>query len=307
VYSCLWEDFYGDNDECFIPATLVVDATTVVCSLVAKVQQYAPCDTVLDIPNAAVDAYCTAITGWYDTCEMENVCDVGGFDALIDPLFIDFDHCYSNPVMDQQSISFWGKDKDDKVQQFNLIVKSPDSKYMPSTCDEFGKCQFSKDLRALRKKFLKAGKCEPTNDYYCLSEEYFGDTDRCFVPATVDFGDNGFHCSMVARVEQFDPCVKSAAAAAPSKSSGGVGFGDLALRTLFVLAVIGIIWFAYKRGMPILNKRRARMNMKSAEDDEDEVIMVARGGNVVYKDNPAEAEYSVPSGASQIRSNFGIS
>jgi hypothetical protein len=50
-------------------------------------------------------------------------------------LFIDFDHCYSNPDIDQQSISFWGKDKDDKDQEFHLIVKSPDSKYMPSTSD----------------------------------------------------------------------------------------------------------------------------------------------------------------------------
>eukprot|EP00545_Synedropsis_sp_CCMP1620_P000330 CAMPEP_0119008920 /NCGR_PEP_ID=MMETSP1176-20130426/4026_1 /TAXON_ID=265551 /ORGANISM="Synedropsis recta cf, Strain CCMP1620" /LENGTH=912 /DNA_ID=CAMNT_0006961339 /DNA_START=54 /DNA_END=2792 /DNA_ORIENTATION=- len=314
AYSCMSEDFYGDNEECFVPMTQLVGADGIICSMVARVQQFEPCDMVLDIPDAAVDSYCTAITGWYDTCVEEasdpedDVCDAGGFDGLMDPLFIDFDHCYSNPDLHGQSVSFFGQASDGLVHEFHFIAKEPNSKYAPESCDENGKCEFSKELKKLKKKFLKDGKCEPTDDYYCLSDEFYGDTDRCWVPATADFGgENGFHCSMLARVEQFDPCVRSIAYnESATKSDGKAGARDIILRTLFVIFIAGIVWCAYTRCMPILHKRHARlMAMKSPEDEEDEVVMVRRGGNV-YQDDP-----DLPSASAQFRSGisgtFGLS
>jgi hypothetical protein len=92
-----------------------------------KLQQFGPCDVVLDIPAPAYDAYCTAITGWYDQCvdpgptSDDDLCAAGNYMALDKPLFIDLNTCYENPELPAHSVSFFAKSKDGIVSEFHLI------------------------------------------------------------------------------------------------------------------------------------------------------------------------------------------
>jgi hypothetical protein len=216
-YSCLSEAFWGDTDECFVPASLELTDTEIKCSMAAKTQQFGPCDTDLDIPDKAFDAYCTGITGWYDTCEESDpgaeddmLCSVDTFQSLDDPLFIDLEQCYSNPYHNQHSISFFGKNIDGVVKEFHLIFRSNDpDEFRPFACYTNGACVCPPSIVQLRTQFLAANGCESTDTYSCTSGDFYGDTNRCYVPATIDFGDTDFFCSMLARVEQFLPCDKS--------------------------------------------------------------------------------------------------
>ena len=215
-YSCLSEDFYGESNRCFVPASLEYGESSIYCSMAAKVHQYEPCDTVLDIPELAYDAYCTAITGWYDRCDIpdnddDDICSAANFYPLDDPLFIDLDTCYSNPTLGQRSITFFGKAADGKVKEYHIIFASdgPDD-YRPFECDIDGACVCNEALLSLKEQFGLNSGCQddPNGDYTCLSKDFFGVSDRCFVPASTE-GDPDFSCSMVARLEKFDPCDKS--------------------------------------------------------------------------------------------------
>lgn len=222
-YSCLYEDFWGVEEKCFVPASYEYSDTGIWCSMAAKVHQYGPCDTVLDIPELAYDASCTAITGWYDACaqindDSEEFC-TGTFRSLAKPLFIDLDTCYSNPYFNQHAVTFFGN-TGNKVNEYHIIFASegPDD-YRPLECDSLGACKCNDALLRLKEKFDMSGNCEndPNNVFSCLSEGFLGLTDRCFVPATLSSGD-GFHCSMAARVEYFGPCDKNEAGFGVAKS-----------------------------------------------------------------------------------------
>ena len=214
-YSCLYEDFWGVNEQCFVPATLEFQSnfeTGIWCSMAAKVEQYGPCDTELDIPTQAYDANCTAITGWYSSCGQvddagEDVCNLADYNAMEKPVFIDLDSCYSNPHLDQQSVTFFGLSSGGKVKEYDIIFKSSGSdKYRPLTCDEFGVCAFSDGLLALKDQFDVKEGCQddPDGVFTCVSKDFAGVTERCFVPSKL-----GQSCSMAARLEHFGPCDKS--------------------------------------------------------------------------------------------------
>ncbi|KAI2495706.1 hypothetical protein MHU86_18795 [Fragilaria crotonensis] len=214
-YSCLYEDFWGVNEQCFVPATLEFQSdfeTGIWCSMAAKVEQYGPCDTELDIPTQAYDANCTAITGWYRSCGQvddngEDVCNLADYNALEKPVFIDLDSCYSNPHLDQQSVTFFGLSSGGKVKEYDIIFKSSGAdEFRPLNCDEFGVCAFSDGLLALKDQFDLKGGCQddPDGVYTCVSKDFAGVTERCFVPSKL-----GQSCSMAARLEHFGPCDKS--------------------------------------------------------------------------------------------------
>jgi hypothetical protein len=183
-YTCIGEDFWGVTDDCFVPASDIGANDGLACSMVAKLQQFGPCDVVLDIPPPAYDAYCTAITGWYDNCVDPSpdgnldMCSSGNFHSLDAPLFIDLNTCYMNPELQGQSVTFFGK-ADGMVTQFHLILPEGKGKdLLPNRCQVTGACQCPKALKDLKKQFLKNGGCEPTSEYFCLAQPFFGDTDR---------------------------------------------------------------------------------------------------------------------------------
>ena len=220
-YSCLSEEFWGVDEQCFVPASLEFgsgEGNDIWCSMVAKVKMYGPCETVLDIPLSAYEAHCTAITGWYSSCDQvdndsEHYCKLDEYNALSEPLFIDLESCYSNPYLDQHSVTFFGKSDDGQVKEYHIIFGSGGAeKYGPLVCEDSGKCNFTEALSALKEEFELNGSCDddPSGLYSCLSEDFNGVTDRCFVPATKEDGSE-FFCSMVARVKQFGPCDRSQA------------------------------------------------------------------------------------------------
>eukprot|EP00545_Synedropsis_sp_CCMP1620_P008305 CAMPEP_0119032698 /NCGR_PEP_ID=MMETSP1176-20130426/42183_1 /TAXON_ID=265551 /ORGANISM="Synedropsis recta cf, Strain CCMP1620" /LENGTH=204 /DNA_ID=CAMNT_0006989113 /DNA_START=663 /DNA_END=1275 /DNA_ORIENTATION=+ len=190
--------------------------------VVAKVQQFGPCDTKLKIPVKVYDAAaCTSITGWYDTCAESDpgaadneLCSVDTFQYLDDPLFIDLELCDSLPPFhDGRSIgSIRRGNADGNIKESHHIFKSngPDE-CRPFSCEPTGGsgCTCPPVIVKLKAQF-EAAERYSTSAYSCTSGDFDGDTDRCFVPATtIGFGDPDFYCSMLARVEQFLPCDKT--------------------------------------------------------------------------------------------------
>lgn len=213
-YSCLSEDWYGDTEQCFIPATDVTVGGNFRCALTAKVQQFGPCDTVLDIPDEAFDTFCTGITGWYDKCAIStddngSLCDGGNFFPLDKPMWVDLDTCYVNPFLNKQSLSFFGKMPDGSLREFHMVFLSDSSPYVPTSCQASGACQCTQALIDLKAKFIADGDCQSTTDYFCMSEIFYGDTDHCYVPATSWMPSGDLGCAVVARIEEFEPCNKA--------------------------------------------------------------------------------------------------
>lgn len=214
-YSCLSEDWYGDSENCFTPATDLTVGGQFRCAMTAVVQQFGPCDTVLDVPETAFDTFCTGITGWYDGCSIpddpnSDLC-TGNYFPLDAPLWVDLDSCFSNPHMaTKNAVSFYGVVADGTMKEFHLIFLTDESaaSYMPTNCQSTGVCQCSQPLKDLKQKFLSDGDCNPTIEYFCMSEPFFGVTGHCFVPATARLASGALGCSMTSRIEAVEPCSK---------------------------------------------------------------------------------------------------
>lgn len=220
-YSCISENFYGDNDQCFVPSTFkYADGKhNIWCSMMAEVVQAAGCDTQLGIPDSAYLSNCTGITGWYDSCSESSINDDDdiagcstGFTHLAEPLFIDLDNCFANPYLNQRSVTFYGRAPDGIIKEFHLIFKSDNfGDFRPMNCTDEGMCQCSPALRILKEELTSKGGCDDLNAdvYACESGDFYGATDRCYIPATWEGDDGKFYCSMVARIESFEPCDES--------------------------------------------------------------------------------------------------
>jgi hypothetical protein len=215
-YSCLSEDFWGVNEECFVPASFQFSEDGIWCSMAAQVQRFGPCDTELDIPLQAYDTHCTAITGWYGSCNRKDdgstdeLCDSSTFMPLEKPLFIDLEACYTNPEMDDFTISFFGRANYGRVKQYHLIFnESAPDKFRPLKCASDGSCICSDALFELKEELVtNATACNdnPNGLYTCLAEDFnHGLTDRCYIPTTQETI-YGFRCAMAARIEHFLPC-----------------------------------------------------------------------------------------------------
>jgi hypothetical protein len=115
----------------------------------------------------------------------------------------------------------------------------------------------------------------------------------CFVPAAANFGGDNFYCSMVARIEAFEPCDKSAISAKKYFGTLKELKGNENVLVMFLLVLVGAcsIYVAYIRMMPVYRRRHAlarHSRVLAQEDAEDQVIRVAWGG-MAYKDNPDDA------------------
>ena len=214
-YSCLSEDWWGDSEKCFTPATDITVGGQFRCAMTAVVQQFGPCNTVLNVPDTAFDTYCTAVTGWYNECKLpdDGVSDLcaGSFYPLDTPLFVDIDSCFSNPhVLKKNAVSFYGTVANGDMKEFHMIFLSDASAatYMPTNCEPTGICQCPQALKDLKQKFLSDNDCSSNTDYFCMSEGFFGVTEHCFVPATAFLSNGNLGCSMTARIEAVEPCNK---------------------------------------------------------------------------------------------------
>jgi hypothetical protein len=112
----------------------------------------------------------------------------------------------------------------------------------------------------------------------------------CFVPAAANFGGDNFYCSMVARIEAFEPCDKNAISAKNYFDSLKGLKGNESVLVIFLLVLVGAcsIYVAYIRMMPMYRRRHAlarHSRILAQEEAEDQVIRVAWGGKA-YKDNP---------------------
>lgn len=227
-YECMAEDFWGDTDTCFVPATYEwgsENRSQIYCNMVAEVQQFSPCNTVLAIPEEAKETFCSGITGWYDTCAEvglgEDICDIGNLVPLADPLFLDLETCYVNPNFpDGRAVSFYGKIANSTIRQFHVIAKpEAGDKYKPTDCQPNGACTCTQTLLDLKATFVSSATCSEGLDYTCQYDFFsgfeFDGPERCYVPGTqleeiLNSPVGDLTCSMLASVEHFGPCNKQA-------------------------------------------------------------------------------------------------
>ena len=158
------------------------------------------------------------ITAWHDSCEdvTSDLCGgAGEAIPLADPLYFEYDWCYSNPHLERRSVSFFGPDESGKPQMYNIIFINEDGlfKYSPTGCDKRGQCPCNDPpaLGELRDQILadKASCTDPGGvlTFECEVKPFTGDTSTCWVPSFVSVGKfpNGhdFYCSMVADIDVF--------------------------------------------------------------------------------------------------------
>jgi uncharacterized protein with PQ loop repeat len=180
-------------------------------------------NSTIDIPDSTDTAYCTAIVGWYDSCNLQSTCD-GANLTVIDPLFLDFDHCFSNPKVSfmGKTVSFFGKDSSGKVKEFHLLFQNETNDFTESLrCGSDGACECTEKLQSLKSQFLINGTCENTDVYKCMAREFVQvKENKCYIPLSGAAGDifhhKDFICAMAASLKQFESCSQSYPSQSPT-------------------------------------------------------------------------------------------
>jgi hypothetical protein len=238
-YVCDVSPFVASEETCWVPSqaqTLEADLP-LICAMVGDLTYstikanysnppaqvlFAEVNSTVDIPSSATMAYCTAIVGWYDSCNLQSTCD-GAQLTEIDPLFLDFDHCYANPNASflGKAISFFGQDDSGNVKEFHLLFPNENNEYTESlSCGTNGACECTEKLQSLKSQFLINGTCENTDVYECMARDFIGvKNDECYIPISGAAGDifhyKDFICAMAASLKQFEPCSQSHPSQAP--------------------------------------------------------------------------------------------
>lgn len=165
----------------------------------------------------------SAITGWYSGCNTstDNQCLGQPYLPLAEPVYLDLDTCYVNPVSTYSSVTYYKRlklssgEKGTTIVEFNVIFTNEAFARMPTNCDERGVCGSCGDDFGAIQQELGGGSCNNliSFTYQCRSQVVSTEDETlvptsCYVPHTATYprrGELTTACSMTASIASLPP------------------------------------------------------------------------------------------------------